>query len=144
MTYNTYSILLRDGTIPSPGEALTLLVIDWEFSQIGHQAFDLGQLFAELYLLTHFRSIDAGVQIISSFMAKYGRLDDDTAFRVAIHFGVHLIVWPCRAPGWGEGDILERCVRLGREFCENAWELNREYFRNGVLHSVFWVNSTDR
>jgi hypothetical protein len=49
-------------------------------------------MFAELYLLTHFRSIIAGAALISAVMTGYGSLDDDLAFRVALHFGVHLVV----------------------------------------------------
>jgi thiamine kinase-like enzyme len=117
---------------------LKILVIDWELSQIGSRAFDLGQCFAELYLLAHFRSIEAGSQLISAFMAGYGPIDEDLAFRIALHFGTHLIVWPCRVPGWGEGEIMEKCIEKGRDYVQRAYTKDIEFFRDGVLDKVFF------
>jgi hypothetical protein len=107
-------------------------------SHIGSPAFDLGQCFAELYLLKHFRSIEASTHLISAFMDGYGKLDDEMAFRVALHFGVHLIVWPCRVPGWGEGEIIEKCVAFGRDCCTHAWKRERQWFKGSVLDKVFY------
>lgn len=135
------SVLLHDGPLPPKKIPLDLFVIDWELSHIGCLAFDLGQMFAELYLLTHFRSMPAGTGIISAFMTGYGELDDDMAFRVALHFGVHLVVWPPRVPGWGKGEIMERCVEFGRDCCINAWNEDKEWFRGGALDSIFFPAS---
>lgn len=132
------SFLLRDGPIPSGPEPLKLVVIDWELSQLSSRAFDLGQCFAELFLLKHFRSIQAGSDMISAFMTGYGSLNEDMAFRVALHFGVHLIVWPCRVQGWGEGAIMEKCVEFGRDCCEHAWKKDKEWFRGGALGALFF------
>jgi hypothetical protein len=135
------SILLHDGPIPAEdsGSTLQLLVIDFELSHVSSLAFDLGQAFAELYLLSHFRNISAGKDMISAFMAGYGKLDDDMALRVALHFGVHLIVCPCRVPGWGEAEIMEKCVEFGRDCCTHAWAGDKEWFRGGVLDKVFFA-----
>jgi hypothetical protein len=107
-------------------------------SQISSRAFDLGQCFAELYLLTHFRSVEAGAQCISAFMAGYGPIDEDLAFRIALHFGTHLLVWPCRVGGWGEGEIMEKCIEMGRDYCEHAYKKDIEFFRRGVLAKLFF------
>lgn len=124
---------------------IPLTILDWEVSSPGPISNDLGQLFAELYLLTHFRDIKAGSQIISSFMQGYGRVDHDSAARIAIQFGTHLVVWPCRVPGWGEGEIMKNCVKLGAEYIKRAEDGDIDWFRGGVLHSVFFseVNETN-
>ncbi|TAQ90625.1 hypothetical protein B7494_g1036 [Chlorociboria aeruginascens] len=68
-----------------------IYIIDWELSTFGHVAFDLGQMFADLYELVHFKDIAAGTWIIEGFMDGYGEMEEETAFRVAIHAGMHLI-----------------------------------------------------
>jgi hypothetical protein len=135
------SFLLHDSPIPPESEPLKIVVIDWEMSQVSSRAFDLGQCFAELYLLTHFRSVEAGSQCISVFMAGYGPVEEDLAFRVALHFGTHLLVWPCRVGGWGEGEIMEKCVKMGRDYCKHAYEKDKEFFKGGVLDKVFYPDT---
>jgi hypothetical protein len=76
--------------------------------------------------------------MISALMIGYGSLDVDMAFRVALHFGVHLIVWPCRVPWWGEGEVMEKCVEFGRDCCQHAWKKDKEWFRGGVLEKLFF------
>jgi hypothetical protein len=58
-------------------------------------------MFAELFELKHFKDIDAGVWLIEAFMKGYGRINEEMAFRVAIHVGVHLICWGSSVQGWG-------------------------------------------
>jgi len=72
-------------------------------------------------------------------MAGYGPVDKDLAFRVALHFGTHLIVWPCRVPGWGEGEIMKKCIEKGRDYVLHAYTKDIEFFRGSVLDRVFFA-----
>lgn len=108
-----YSILLPDGPISDSEKRV--FVIDWELAQVSSLAFDLGQMFAELYQLKHFKDIDAGVWLIEAFMRGYGPIEEDVAFRVAVHVGVHLICWGSRVAGWGTEGQVEDVVGLGTD-----------------------------
>lgn len=132
------SFLLQEGPLPPESSLLKIVIIDWEMSRLSSLDFDLGHCFAELYLLTHFRSVKAGAKCISAFMAGYGPLDEDVAFRVALHFGAHLLVWPWRVEGWGEGEVMDECIRMGRDYCTHAYRKDIEFFRGGVLDRVFF------
>lgn len=71
-----------------------LFITDWELSQCGAQSLDLGQIIAELYMLKHFKNLDAGTWVIQDFIEGYRpALNVDMAFRTAIHVGVHLVAW---------------------------------------------------
>jgi hypothetical protein len=71
-------------------------------------------------------------------MTGYGAVDEDLAFHIALHFGTHLIVWPCRIPGWGEGEIMEKCIGKGRDYVRHAYTKDVEFFRGSVLDKVFF------
>ncbi|KAI9743854.1 MAG: hypothetical protein M1818_002588 [Claussenomyces sp. TS43310] len=132
------NILLKDATLPLETERSDLLIIDFELAHLGSQAFDIGQCFAELYMLTHFRNVAAGVQLIAAFMEGYGSIDRDLACRAALHFGVHLVVWSHRiTPAWGEGETMESCVRFGLDCITHAWARDVEWFKGGVLGNIF-------
>lgn len=94
--------------------------------------------------------------MIGAFIKAYGSLldgeeeeeEEEVAWRVALVFGVHLMVWPWRVPGWvdGEGEedrvageLMERCVRMGRDCCVSAYGRDREFFRGGVLSGLFFA-----
>ncbi|THY41777.1 hypothetical protein D6C97_09750, partial [Aureobasidium pullulans] len=79
------NILLPDGPISDQDDQLKVFVIDWELSQVSSQAFDLGQVFAELFELKHFKDIDAGTWLIEAFMRGYGEIDEELAFKTAVH-----------------------------------------------------------
>ncbi|EHA24337.1 hypothetical protein ASPNIDRAFT_39611 [Aspergillus niger ATCC 1015] len=115
---------------------LPIFIIDWELCHCGARALDLGQMFAELYLLKHFKDIDAATWIIQGFMKEYQGLDDETAFRVLIHVGVHFIAWAPLIPNWGTSQQVEDAVRLGRDIVTKAWEKDRSWFE-GVWKSLF-------
>lgn len=139
------SILLRDAPLRDAAftvsDPVRLLVVDWELCHLATPSQDLGQCFAELYLPSHFRGVDAGVYMIEAFLEAYGKMADEEAYEVALRFGVHLVVWPCRQgenDQWGTKEQLVRCVEVGRDFARNAWEKNREWFRGGVLEKLFF------
>lgn len=131
------SILLPSFPLPSPSTQVSVLVIDWELSQISSIAFDLGQIFAELFQLKHFKNIDAGVWLIEAFMKGYGSIGEDLAFRIAVHVGVHLMVWGSRVQGWGSGEQVESVVERGRECVVGGWRRVRGVFDGGPLACLF-------
>ena len=118
-----------------------LFVIDWEFAQISSPAYDLGQMFAELFLFQHFRNDPNGCTIIDSFLRAYGLVDLELAYHIAIHFGIHLIVWPCRVPGWGDQTQVEECARIGMDYVRHAHKREKVWFEAGVLEELFFLGS---
>lgn len=135
---NPPSVLIHDEPMPSTSEPLSLMVIDWEMAHLSNYSYDLGQLFAELFLLKHFRGIEASQWLISSFMKGYGEVDEELGFEIASLFGTHLIVWGSRVPGWGDKSAVEDCVKIGNEFVKHAFWKDIEWFRGGPLSSVFY------
>ncbi|KAH8801684.1 kinase-like domain-containing protein [Xylogone sp. PMI_703] len=133
----TGNILLLDAPIPSEDTPLEIYVIDWELSHVSSLAFDLGQMFAEIYELKHFKDIDAGVWLIESFMEGYGKIDDDLAFKTAIHVGTHLICFGSRVAGWGSKEQVEAVVETGRDFIVRARNKDKYWFSNTALRSLF-------
>ncbi|RDW88691.1 hypothetical protein BP6252_00723 [Coleophoma cylindrospora] len=132
------NVILPNAPFPaSPESPLKMFIIDWELSHIGSIAFDLGQMFAELFELKHFKSIDAGTELIAAFMQGYGRLPRDLAFRTAVHFGTHLICWGSSVQGWGTKEQVEKVVEIGRDFVTRAWAGDREWFVGSPLDCLF-------
>lgn len=116
----------------------TLFIIDWELSQLGTRALDLGQMLAELYEAKHFKGKDAGIWIIEGLIEGYAPLlNEEIAFRAAVHMGVHLVCWSS-VPGWGEQSQIDDVVRIGRDFVVKGWERDRAWFeRDEVMRSLF-------
>ncbi|KAI2865659.1 hypothetical protein CBS12448_1956 [Aspergillus niger] len=131
------NVLISDGSLSVGRRTLSLSIIDWEVSHLGSVAIDLGQILAELYVLTHFRSVTVASGMITQFMVGYGKLKDELAFRVALEFGVNLVLWPCREPNIRDEPLIERCVRLGKDMIVHAEEKDKPWFRDGVLDSIF-------
>lgn len=115
---------------------VTLYIIDWELSHIGSIVSDIGQMLSGMYLLTHFHSVRYGAAMISSFMQGYGPVTDEQAFRIALDFGTHLVLWPCRQPGSDE-QLIETCVGMGKEIIVHAEGRHKLWFRGGVLDGIF-------
>jgi hypothetical protein len=113
-----------------------LTVIDWEMARLGGAWEDLAQMCAELFLPCVFLGVEEGVRVIREFLAAYDGVDEETARRVVVHFGVHLVVWPPRIPGWGDREQVERCVGIGAEFIEKGWRRDWGWVRVSVLGSV--------
>lgn len=104
-----------------------LFIIDWEMTQLGMRALDLGQVLAELYEVKQFRNNDAGIWIMHGLVEKYPLLNEEQAYRTAVHMGVHLVCWS-GVPGWATASRVEDVVRMGRDIIEKAWERDREWF----------------
>ncbi|KAJ5933560.1 hypothetical protein N7454_005889 [Penicillium verhagenii] len=117
--------------------ATTLFVIDWELCQVGPLALDLAQMIAELYELNLFKNLDYGLWVVKGFMAGYGPLTDEKAFRTAIHVGVHLIVWGSRVQGWGTLKQVTEVVEMGKDIIVQGWNKNKKWFEDSDLGCLF-------
>jgi hypothetical protein len=140
---NFYSILLPrklfDTEIPETKNALSLAVLDWELCHVSSPIFDIGQMFAELYLLYHFRQRQCIAGIVKSFVDSYRQINplhETDAFDIMLQCGVHLIVWPWRA-GWERGAVMDNCITFGRDVLQHAYENNASWFSNGIFGSLF-------
>ena len=113
------------------------MVIDWELAQLGVRPLDLAQMMAEFYFLKLFKDIDAGAWMIQGFVGGYGGVDEDFAFRTAIHIGAHLMWVGGTVPGWGDQKQVEAVVTVGRDVFIKAWQKDRTWFHGHVLECLF-------
>lgn len=114
-----------------------MFAIDWELTQIGHKALDLGQMIAELYETKLFKGVEHGIWIIEGFLEGYGSLSDEMAFRTAIHVGVHLICWGSRVSNWGTQNQVEDVVKVGKDLVLQAWARNKSWFEQDAMGCLF-------
>lgn len=105
--------------------------------QLSLTSLDLGQMVAELYQLKLYKSMDAGLWLIQSFVRGYGAVSDEFAFRVLLHAGVHLVGFGTAVPGWGASEQVEQVAAAGRDILLNSWSQDREWFRVHPLGCVF-------
>ena len=122
-------------------DAINLFVVDWEFTQFNHRAYDLGQIIGDLYERKHFKSLENTIWAIEGFVDGYGGLSDDLAFRTAIHTGVHFLCWYIRrdprTPPKGTPEQIIGAVRIGVDFVVKGWERDRAWFETSPLASLF-------
>ncbi|CZR69204.1 uncharacterized protein PAC_19104 [Phialocephala subalpina] len=134
------NVLVPNALLPKL-EAINLVVIDWELAQIGHRAYDLGQMLGDLYERKHFKNVDGAVWAIEGFLEGYGPLDDDFAFRTAIHTGVHVLGWYNRrnpaAALRGTPEQIQSFVTFGRDLILKGWEKDKKWFEHSVFASLF-------
>ncbi|KAF3769968.1 hypothetical protein M406DRAFT_354197 [Cryphonectria parasitica EP155] len=135
----TGNILLPDEVL-QPSKRTPLLVIDWEMLQLWLPQLDLGQMIAELYELYLYKRIKAGLWLIEGFVAGYGIVDDDFAFRTALHVGTHLVGFGSMVPGWGTPEQAMEVVGVGRDIILRAWAKDRKWFESHDLSSLFNVD----
>ena len=135
------SILLKNQP-PQPETVTDIFIVDFELSHIGHRSQDLGQCFAELYNLYHFKNHASALKIISGLCEGYktGPVtpSDDFAFQVAMNFGIHLLVFPHNVGlGTKEDPEIIECSRFGNDLLVRGWRGDREWFRGGVMDALF-------
>lgn len=114
-----------------------LFITDWELAQWGRRALDLGQMVAELYMLKHYKDIDAGLWIIEGFANGYASIPERRAFRTLIHAGVHLITFGSQVPGWGSKEQAMDLIKVGRDLLLDASKMEKEVFRGGPWECFF-------
>ncbi|KAJ4989423.1 phosphotransferase enzyme family protein [Stagonosporopsis vannaccii] len=97
-----------------------LTVIDWEMVRIGCSATDVGQFAAEAFLLDRFYG-NKGLH--TAFIRSYlngGVLNYHWVTRAAIHFAVHLAVWPSHSVHWANRENTQALVDLAATILEDA------------------------
>ncbi|KAL2813527.1 kinase-like domain-containing protein [Aspergillus granulosus] len=131
------NVLIPKSALDQPLPVTPLFITDWELAQVGSRALDLGQMIAELYMLKHFKDIDAGLWVIEGFAEGYQEISEEIAFRTLIHVGVHFIFWGSTVAGWGTPEQVRDLVRLGRDLITKAWEKDREAFKGEIWEALF-------
>jgi len=139
------SVLLEN--IPSDSEHKThLVIIDWELAQFGHRAYDLGQMIGDLCEKKFLDKASGAVAGIAGFVRGYcyghggEMMDDEFAFRVAIHAGVHFIHWYIRRRECGSAftaDEIVDAMTLGRDYILKGWEKDKAWFLGTALAPLF-------
>lgn len=139
----TGNVLLPDRDIPATDDAVEpgtgkvpvpVFVVDWEVTTLGIPIRDVGQMIAELHMLSSFRNITAGEWVIEGFLEGYGKLaTEKEGFRTLIHIGAHLVVIGGTVAGWpeeGKDEHVERerVVKFGRDMIVRGWEEDRGWF----------------
>ncbi|KAH8651369.1 kinase-like domain-containing protein [Xylariales sp. PMI_506] len=142
-----------------------LFIVDWEFAQYGHRAYDLGQMIGDIYERAHYEGVPGALPAMEGFIEGYGftvrdddddgggvregrggrgrlqELDDELAFRTAIHAGVHLICWYTRraptAPLRFPRPRVAQAMEIGRDWILKAWQQDKVWLRNSPLRSLF-------
>ncbi|KAI1115009.1 kinase-like domain-containing protein [Nemania sp. NC0429] len=133
----TGNVLLPDRPLQD-GDSVTMFVIDWEMSQIGLPALDLGQMIAELYEMKLYKNVTAGLWIIEGVVDGYEPLwSEGLALRTAIQVGVHLLSFGTSVQGWGTPEQVEMVARTGRDLIVNAWYGDRSWVEEGDLACLF-------
>lgn len=124
-------------------EETKLFIIDWELSQFGHLSYDIGQMLADLYERKHFHNTEAAIWVIDTFIKGYGRVSKETAFRIAVHTGVHMIAWVIRGPplhmrpAWATRELIDGIVRLGMTMILRGWEKDQHYLERTFIGGLF-------
>ncbi|KAI1074466.1 kinase-like domain-containing protein [Whalleya microplaca] len=137
----TGNVLLPEAQ--QPEKETKLYIVDWEFTQFGCRAYDIGQMIGDLYERKHFRDTEGALWAIYAFIEGYGPLSEEMAFRVAIHTGVQLITWVTRGsplhmrPAWATLERATALLRLGTTFILKGWEKDKEWFKSSVLTNLF-------
>jgi hypothetical protein len=129
--------ILLPGKVMDGEDEYTAFVIDWECVHLAPAHFDLGQLVGELYTLWLCKDIVAGLWLIEGIVGAFEGLDDELAYRVAIHAGAHLICMTASRPEWGDHAKLQEVAREGRDILVHAWEKDRPWFEDGRLACFF-------
>ncbi|KAI6083685.1 kinase-like domain-containing protein [Hypoxylon rubiginosum] len=125
-----------------PTEEPRLYVVDWEFVQFGHRAYDVGQMIGDLYERQHFNDADAALLIIDAFIKGYGAVSEGMAFRIAIHAGVQLITWVVRGPPlhMRPPEAMQRApgaMKLGMDMVLKGYWKDKKWFETGMLVGLF-------
>ena len=114
------NIMLRSN-ISSKGSSHILTVLDWELTRIGNSATDIGQFAAEATILDLLNGNNYQSGLCAAFIRAYfktsavGIGSSETIYawmtQIAIHYAVHLIVWPSIAVHWApKEDAPSFCV----------------------------------
>ncbi|TVY49918.1 hypothetical protein LCER1_G007543 [Lachnellula cervina] len=131
---------------PEPEPLPNLFIIDWESTQFGHRAYDIGQMIGDLLERQHFShnnsNGDAAVLALEGFIDGYGAVSEEMAFRIAVHAGVQLVTWVARGPplhmrpAWATRERVVGIVEMGVRFILRGWGRDREWIGGSVLKGL--------
>ena len=126
---------------PSVDKPNELAIVEWENSQYGHRAYDLGRIIGDLCGRGYLDKAGGVGWIIEGFVLGYGELSEDLAFRTAIHAGVYFVnMYMQRSPTADPSvtpDTIEDYLTMGRAMITNGWLEDREYFKGTPLAALF-------
>jgi hypothetical protein len=97
-------------------------------------------MLGDLFEISRVREAESAAWLIEPFMKGYGKVEDDVAFKAAIHVGAHLVCWITRGPPTRPPGIKERgesLLSIGRDFIIKGWEKDRNFFEGTVLSPLF-------
>ncbi|KAG6333445.1 hypothetical protein ID866_5647 [Astraeus odoratus] len=117
-----------------------IYVLDWEAAKTGLPGLDLGQMCAELHLISRFHPHreDSANTVIRSFLSMYrrSRPTDCALTRVAVsHLGAHLVVLTPRF-GWGGRERTREVVQEGVDLLELGWTGSEPSLRESVVGAL--------
>ncbi|KAF2114307.1 kinase-like domain-containing protein [Lophiotrema nucula] len=140
------NVLLPDPTPTSDNlPNSTLYIIDFEFAQLSHRSLDLGQIVGDIYerdlLPSSPRASPLSLPLLQAFIAGYGPLSEDLAYRTAIHAGIHLIgVLTRRDPStawlWPREEV-EGLMSVAVCWIVKGWQRDGGWFGDSVLARLF-------
>ncbi|KAJ8113037.1 hypothetical protein ONZ43_g5248 [Nemania bipapillata] len=118
-----------------------LFIIDWENAQFGHRAVDVGGILADFYERNHFKGAAASIPAMRGFMDGYGPVDEEFAYRIAIHAGVHLICWYYRRDRnsplpYPLPKVLAALI-FGRDLILKGWAKDKSWLQTTMLGPLF-------
>ncbi|RBR19598.1 hypothetical protein FVER53590_10932 [Fusarium verticillioides] len=137
------NVLLSNSSLAQIGSdaATDIIFIDWELCQFGHRAYDLGHMIGDLYEAYHFHNSNIALAMIRGFIEGYGEIDDEIAFRTAIHTGMQLLGWyNRRAPSdavKGTREQISNAAKISTNFIVNGWERQKQWFQSTPLATLF-------
>lgn len=121
------NILLRSN-VSSKSHILT--VVDWELTRIGNSATDIGQFAAESTILDLVNDNNHETGLCATFMRAYFKTSavevgsKETLYgwmtQIAIHYAVHLVVWPCQSVHWAPPDAVAKLAVHGLSVLHSA------------------------
>ncbi|KAG6333896.1 hypothetical protein ID866_5181 [Astraeus odoratus] len=126
-----------DGAIEGLGK---MYVLDWELAKTGLPGLDLGQMCAELHLISRFHPHrkDSANTVMQSLLSVYRRTrpTDSALTRVAVsHLGAHLVVWPPRV-AWGGRERTREVVQEGVDLLELGWTGSEPSLRESIVGTL--------
>eukprot|EP01117_Protostelium_nocturnum_P013428 TRINITY_DN5008_c0_g1_i1.p1 TRINITY_DN5008_c0_g1~~TRINITY_DN5008_c0_g1_i1.p1 ORF type:complete len:340 (+),score=115.75 TRINITY_DN5008_c0_g1_i1:278-1297(+) len=108
------------------GRVKEIYVVDWEMMRTGPYGIELGQLYAECFLLHFFKGVD--VKFANAMVQSYPLFlkDHEVQRMVAMQAGFHLFTWVPMA-SWGGKEETEECAKLGAKIALEGWKGNRKW-----------------
>ena len=146
----TGNVVVNTEPDPNPDEAphvTQAYVVDWELAKPGLPFLDVGQFVAELLLLRNFipeterliRScLDAFLEayrdaLHGETISEAARVDAAFVSGVAVHVGVHLVVWTPRIETWKPAARVRETAEEGLELMLKGWQGDATWLRKSIV-----------